>query len=345
MRWFLCNLGVIPLDPISRWRGFGNLKAFLCVVSLLCQLHQVSDSVAGMTTITIHKRTSVHEDMIRLGEISEIKGDEHHLKQKLESVVIGRSPLPSKSRFIDEGYIKVRLKQNSIDLSRVKIECPKSVEVLRDYLKVRKDEIRQIVIDYINREIPWDRGSFRIKTVDVPSDLILPKGDIVYEVAPLKYWNFVGRTSFPVIFKVEQMFRKKVWVAVEVEVYTDVVVSSKPLGRYRIVSKEDVHLEKRNLANLSRKAVVRLEDVIGKRTKRRIDLNFVMTEDLLDLPPVVKRGDFVTLLVETDVLRVTVLGEVRKNGIKGDVIRVVNIASGKEVRGRVLGPNTVKVEF
>ncbi len=323
-------------------RCFGIRKVLLC---LLASSWLASNAIADMTTITVHENSAVKEEMIRLGSISDIRGDDPSVNQMLKSIVIGRSPLPGKSRHIDQEYINVRLRQNKVDLSRVSVRCPERIKVSRDYLKIRKAEIRKVVVDYINDRIPWDRESVRIKRVNVPSDVVLPKGDLVYEVVPLKHWNFVGRTSIPVIFRVNQKFQKKIWVTVEVEVFTEVVVSSRPLERFRIVSREDVSLVRRNLANLSKNVINRLEDVIGKRTKRSIDTNMVMTAHMLDLPPVVKRGDLVTILFETPVLKVTARGEVRKKGLKGDTVKVLNIMSRKEVYGTVLDPNTVKVEF
>jgi len=342
MRCFSSNLDAGFWGQASKSQVPGTFTALL---SLFILLFLVSTSVAGSTTITIRERSTINEKMIHLGKISDIMGEDHGLNHRLESIVIGRSPLPGKSRFIDRDYIKVRIKQNKIDPSKVEIRYPERILICRDYLRVSKSEIREIMIDYIYKNIPWNKESVNIKTIKVPSDLILPKGNITYKVTPLKYWGFLGRTSMPVIFKVNKTFHKKVWVTVEIEVFADVVVSTVPIGKYRIVSREDIHMGKRNLSSLPRNIITRLDEVIGKRTKRAIDANFAMTADILDMPPVVRRGDMVTLTVETEILKITTPGEARENGIKGEIIKVLNIASKKEVYGRVLDSNTVKVKF
>lgn len=315
---------------------------FLCMFVLLVF---ACNSAAGMTTVKVHKRSVVAGETIRLGQISDIEGGASYSRERLKSIVIGRSPLLGKSRCLDKDYIEVRLKQNKIDVASVNMHYPDRIEVFRDYLKVPKCDIRKILVDYITKNMPWDREYARIKSVKVRSDLVLPKGDVTYEVVPAKHWNFIGPASVAVVFTVDHRFKKKIWVAVETEVFGDVVVSSRPLRRYRIISKDDVRLERKNLAGLSRNAANTLEDVVGKRTKRAIGANVVMTTHLLDSPPVVKRGDFVTIIAETGVLRVTAPGEVKKNGLRGEMTRVLNIASGKEVYGRVLDSKTVKVEF
>ncbi|MDY7031200.1 MAG: flagellar basal body P-ring formation chaperone FlgA, partial [Thermodesulfobacteriota bacterium] len=151
--------------------------------------------------------------------------------------------------------------------------------------------------------------------------------------------------SIPIVFKVNNTFEKKTWVTVEVDVFGDVVISPKHLGKSTIMSKEDVRLETRNLARLPRNTIAQLEDVIGKRTKRVVDANSVITTDMLDLPPVVRRGDLVTLIAETNALKITTLGEVRESAIQGETIRVLNVSSKKEIYGKVVDSSTVKVEF
>jgi len=342
-RWYPArHMGAIVTRLYGKQQAQRNFIISLVPFLLLvfCSL-----STAGTSTIIIHKKSLVNEKMIHLGDISQIKGENLQLNQKLSSIVIGRSPLPSNSRYIDKGYIEVRLRQNKINPSRVKVHYPEKIEVYRDYLRVSKGEITEIMRNYIFKGIPWDRDTVKIKRINVSSDLILPKGDVTYEVTPLKYWNFVGRTSIPVIFRINGTYKKKIWVGVEIEVLTDVVVSSRRLDRYGIVSKEDLRLEKRDLARLPKNAVTRVQEVVGKRIKRRIDINSIITADLLDLPPVIRRGDMVTITVETDMLKITTLGQARENGLRGEMIKVLNIASRKEVFGIVLDPKTVKIEF
>ena len=317
-------------------------ETLLCLFILLAF---ACNSAAGGTTVKVHKRSIIIGEKIRLGNISDIEGEEPDLRERLKSIIIGQSPLLGESRYIDRDYIEVRLKQHRIDVTRVKMEYPDSIEVFRDYRKVPKCDIQKILVDYITKNMPWDREHARVKSVKVPSDLVLPKGDLTYEVVPSKYWNFIGTASVAIVFTVNRRYQKKIWVSVETEVFGDVVVSSRPLRRYRIICKDDVRLERKNLAGLSQNAVTKLEDVIGKRARRAIDANVVMTGHLLDSPPVVKRGDFVTIIAETDVLKVTALGEVKQNGLRGEMTKVLNVASGKEVYGRVLDSKTVKVDF
>jgi flagella basal body P-ring formation protein FlgA len=67
--------------------------------------------------------------------------------------------------------------------------------------------------------------------------------------------------------------------------------------------------------------------------------------DNIELPPLVKRGDFVTIIAESENLKITTLGQVKKRGCIGERIPVVNLDSKKVLHALVVDANTVKVDF
>jgi flagella basal body P-ring formation protein FlgA len=140
-------------------------------------------------------------------------------------------------------------------------------------------------------------------------------------------------------------FRKKVWATVNIEVLTEMVVTKRPLRRYQVITDDDIQLKELDLAKVKSNAVTNYEEVLGKRTKRAIKANMVLRTDHLELPPLVKRGDVVSIIAESDGLRITALGEVKKRGCRGERIRVVNLDSKKGIYARVLDSNRVKVDF
>jgi flagella basal body P-ring formation protein FlgA len=71
----------------------------------------------------------------------------------------------------------------------------------------------------------------------------------------------------------------------------------------------------------------------------------VLRANLVEMPPLVKRGDVVVIVAETKGLKITALGQVKKKGAMGDRIPVVNFESQKVLYARVMDANTVKVDF
>ena len=85
--------------------------------------------------------------------------------------------------------------------------------------------------------------------------------------------------------------------------------------------------------------------VIGKRTRRAIGALTPLRADSIELPPLVKRGDLVVIMAESENLKITTLGQVKKKGRLGERIPVVNLDSKKVLHAVVIDANTVKVDF
>jgi len=85
--------------------------------------------------------------------------------------------------------------------------------------------------------------------------------------------------------------------------------------------------------------------VLGKRTRRAIGSKTVLRANLVEFPPLVRRGDVVVIIAETRGLRVTALGQVKKKGARGDRIPVINFESKKVLYARVVDSNTVRIDF
>jgi flagella basal body P-ring formation protein FlgA len=100
-----------------------------------------------------------------------------------------------------------------------------------------------------------------------------------------------------------------------------------------------------DLAKLPTGVITDPEAVLGKRTRRAIGAKTVLRADLVESPPLVKRGDVVVIIAETSGLKITALGEVKKKGRLGESIPVMNYDSKKILYARVLDSSTVKVEF
>lgn len=296
--------------------------------------------------IEVFGNSEVNSDEIHLGDISLITGEDPRLVRKLRGIVIGRAPLPGKSRKIDEGYIRLRLKQKRLDSSGISLKVPEKVVVTRGFVLISKAEIQEVALAYIRQKTALDKNEVRIKGVRIKKEIILPKGNITYRVEPPRNTDFLGKVPLAIIFRVGRDFEKKVWAVVDIEMLREVVVTKRPLRRYRHITEDDIEVREKDLARLPSNVVTSYEEVLGKRTRRAIDANTVLRSDLIEFPPLVKRGDVVVVVAESGGLKITALGIVKqREGRRGERIRVENLDSKKSIYGRVVDSKTVKVDF
>lgn len=312
------------------------------LVLMLMSAHLTAECVIS---IKIFSKTEIEKDDILLGEIGNITCEDQDLLQNLKKIVIGNAPLPGEIRRIDGNHIKFRLTQNGIKTSQICLFVPKSIDVCRSAIELSEEQIKKIVFSFLEKKLPWDKSRVKINNLRVSNDVILPKGNISYELIIPKNTELLGTTPLSIMFSVNGKFKKKVWVTVNIEVLTEVVVAKRPLGRYKIINESDVHLIEMDLAKLPSNVITNCEEILGKRTKRSLNAHEVLRTDLIELPPLVKRGDIVLIVAESEGLKVTALGKAKEKGRRGEMIRVLNIDSSKAIYARVLDSSRVKVDF
>jgi flagella basal body P-ring formation protein FlgA len=124
-----------------------------------------------------------------------------------------------------------------------------------------------------------------------------------------------------------------------------VVITKKPLGRHKPITEDDITVLKMDLAKVPSGVITDPDAVLGKRTSRAIGSKTVLRTDLVEFPPLVRRGDVVEIVAETQGFKVTALGQVKKKGALGERIPVMNFESKKVLYARVMDSKTVKIDF
>jgi len=212
-------------------------------------------------------------------------------------------------------------------------------------IEITRKMIEDMVMDFLNEKIPWEKNRVKIKFVQSGNGIMLPNRPYSYKVQPPVKSSYIGMVPMSIVFDVYGQSSRKVSAIVKIEVETNVIVVQKPLNRNQTIEKEDVTVVTMDMADLPSNYISSLEGVVGKRTLRAMNPKEVFRTDMIEQPLMVKRNDKVSIVAESETIRITAAGEVRESGGKGDRIRVVNLNSNKEIFARVLDPKTVRVEF
>ena len=331
---------------INRANNGSNRHIYAWVIMLASVLMLSQMTIAsGFVTVGLHDKVQVEGAEIRLGDIAEISSDTPEQVRKLRGLIIAKSPPPNKTRRIRADYIMLRLRQLGIDPAKTLLNGPREVLVSGSYFEIEASEIRNIISDHVASARWWGDARVTIKDIQISLDRMLPKGVVTYRIDPPKIHSKSGIVPIFINFFVDGRFEKKIRATVKLQVFVDVVVTRKPIGRYKPLSAEDLQLKKMDLTNLPSNAITSLEEAIGKRARRNILANVALRPDLIEYPPLVRRGDMVLIVAESEGLKITALGEVKSSGRRGARVKVVNLDTNKRVFARVVDKNTVKVEF
>ena len=83
--------------------------------------------------------------------------------------------------------------------------------------------------------------------------------------------------------------------------------------------------------------------VLGARARRSIVRGEAITSAIVKVPPAVRAGDPVTLVIRFGVMEVRGTGHAVSSGSVGDVIRVLRPSHREPLRGRITEPAVVEI--
>lgn len=209
----------------------------------------------------------------------------------------------------------------------------------------REQEIRGAVTSFVIARTSGMGWDVRLRRMTIPAALKLPEGAIDYEVVAPQQWAGWGDVSIAVVARQQERVVGNVTVRVDVEALVDTVVTMRQIEYGDDIMAADVALQKREITYNSHLAARELEAVVGKKARTTLRANQPVRADQVEKVPLVKSGQIVTIVAENEVLKISVSGKARSSGAEGDIIRVQNLTSQKEIPARVIDASTVQVAF
>ena len=336
-------MAVLP----EKRKRFPRAGRFTLAVVALCLILQTAPAAAReQTVIRMAPTAEINGERILLSQVAQIAGPDPLLIARLGNIDIGKAPLPGRSKTIESRHIVARMSKSAGGLpTDIGLDFPQQLEVHRKAVTIARSRIEEIAADWVLERVPWDLENVRIKKVQANADVVLPRGRVTFKVKSPGALDFLKTIALSIEFFLDGRPVKRAWVTLNLEVISPVVVVRRPMGRHQPIESGDVTVVLKDLAKLPSGTYTDPAEVIGMRVKRTLYGNTVLRESLVELPPLVNRGDMVTIVAEAGPLRITARGEVKAKGRKGERISVINLDSRKRVYARVLDARTVKVDF
>lgn len=296
--------------------------------------------------VVLSETARITGEVIRLGAVAEIQGDDPELAARLASLELGPAPAPGAGFSLSAATIRTRFKQAGIDLDRVRLTGAAMASIERESVLIPKDRIAELAAEHLRKLFAGTGEVIDFQRIVPASEARIPDGPPVrHEVETPDAARFMASPMVTVVFYAPGGDMVRVPVTARVSRSGDVVVAARPLARLEPLTASSVKLLRVDLGAVPSEAYVRLEEVAGLRAKRAIAAGTVLTPALLDSPPLVRRGEMVKLVAGNESFQITAMGEARRDGRKGEQIPVLNLSSRREVFGRVVEPGVVRVEY
>ncbi len=210
---------------------------------------------------------------------------------------------------------------------------------------ITDDWMRDAIARYVEGQLPWAKDHVRVDLVGPVERVLISEAGLEHNIVLLDSRGLLGRRVYQIEFKRDGANYKPIKTTADVRVEMDVVALSHPFKKNQIIKEDDLYMKKIGLHDLSGGLLFDPGAVIGKRVKRFIKPGTLLTEEMIEETPLVKKGDRVAIIVESGMLKITASGEARMDGTKGKIIEVINSDSKKKIYAEVLDSGRVKVAY
>jgi flagella basal body P-ring formation protein FlgA len=208
-----------------------------------------------------------------------------------------------------------------------------------------EQEVRLAVERFLVEKLAGRGWETTIRQLSIPQGIKVSSGPHDLELLVPAGWDGWGPVSVALVIRVNGIVEKNVSVRLSVDAKTEMVTATRQLVSGTVLVAGDLQLQKHDLAQVGGDPIKNIADAVGKKTRITIRAGTPLRHNQLVNVPVVVSGQLVTIVAENGGIRITVSGRARSAGSIGDLIKVQNLVSQKEIPARIVDASTVEVGF
>jgi flagella basal body P-ring formation protein FlgA len=215
----------------------------------------------------------------------------------------------------------------------------------QSYQTIPETKFGEIFQKYFYRNLNNQGCDVVISRLKITGNVPVPAGTIGFQSYQKGKRRLEGHVSLIVVVKINDVVKNKVKLSGWVDIFQPVVCASRDLKRGERISKEDLYFVKRNISHISSKILTDMNKIIGFMAKHNVKKDASLKEWMFEKFPIVDKGDIVTIIAESGDIKVTASGKVLMKGYAGELVKVQNLMSKKEIYAKVVNGSMVAVDF
>jgi flagella basal body P-ring formation protein FlgA len=209
-----------------------------------------------------------------------------------------------------------------------------------------QDDFEKAFSELVTRNGLPASGDVEIKKFSCdPCQLSVSSGLVDYLIISQSRGNQQGSETITADVLVDGITQGRVTMNGDVHIFGEVVCAAQPLQRHQIIHPDNLITIRRDISMLGPDFINSASLAVGTELKTTLRPGAILYKRFLKKPKLVRRGDVVSIMAQTDQLNIRVPGRIESDGALGDVIRVKNLMSRKEVYARVVNSEEVLVDF
>lgn len=193
-------------------------------------------------------------------------------------------------------------------------------------------QIASLLRAYIIKQLGGERERFQVEILHIPQNV---DTDLELRVIPSPRKSYLGTYLVKLGAYSQGVLVREIPLVARVREVGKILVANRLIERHETLTSNDFLMAERRLPLSGRCPLRKLEEVVGKRSTRRINRGAIITADLVETLPLVEKGEIVNLTLRRPGLCLRAKGKALKDGWEGDTIRVKVLASGKELQAKI----------
>ena len=198
---------------------------------------------------------------------------------------------------------------------------------------IRKEFIEQGIVDTLELEIFGGKANYEYK--DAQDAKIMLSG--------LEIENEQGRFSVTAEIFADGELKDKSKIIGRYFVLQDAWVPSHDIKKEDIIKKDDLQKIKVRSNRLRAGAIWQKDEIVGKQAARGLKSGKILDKDDLQALIIVKKGQIVTAVYNKKGLQITSKMQALSSAAKGETVKLLNMASKKEVIGLAKDADIVEI--
>jgi flagella basal body P-ring formation protein FlgA len=320
----------------------------LCTTLALAILLQAALGLAGSPAaaedgVSFAPQVEIKGDRVTLLDLVE-PGQElgQALAEQLGRYTVAVAPALGRTTVVLGSKVRALLKQASLG-EGVTVLIPEQVVVTRACQRLSAQDLARIYTEAVTERLGPQAGQAEISRVEAGHDLVLPVGKLDISLRFLS-GGVLGRVPAVLDILVDGKREATGRVVGTIDIYVDMVVASRPLMPRHIIAAEDVTIQRASLNEAGPGAAMDTQAVLGMRTRSAVPMGAPLDLTRLEKAPLVRLGEVVLMVYDGGGMRITAKGRAEQTGYMGSRIRLTNLASKREVYGKVVDSGSVTVE-
>jgi flagella basal body P-ring formation protein FlgA len=310
----------------------------LAWITILC----LSTSAPALE-IRCRETGEVQHERITLSEICDLPQKTGEARW-LAALELLPSPPPGAESLIRMAEIQDIVERKQTGTETITWSGPDLIRIKRSAIHIGPVQVKAILDEFLaSQKDILPAADLHFKTIHPIKPFDLPIGGLDTEVIASDP-SILNSRRFTIIFRVDSRVEKNIAVHAELEAVAPIVVAASDLRRGTILKADDLNVVERDIIGIHNPSF-NSHDLIGKTIKRSLRLGYPIDQADTEWPPIIHRGELVTIFVHKGPLLITARGTARQDARKGEIVKVLNNSSEKEILCRVNAPGFVQVEM